>query len=99
MKMGDEFLSPDGKYVLYLSCNEMRMSLWVCSPELVEVETKRSLFKADGDWDASLIKWSDDSTEVRFVLRVYPNGSDIKYVCLQIANGEAKVIYESKLPE
>ena len=97
--MGEEFLSPDGKYVLYLSCNEMRMSLWVCSPTLVEVATKRVLFNADGDWDASSIKWSEDSTEVRFDLRIYPNGSDIKNVCLQIANGEAKVIYESKPSE
>lgn len=93
--MGEEYPSPNGKYILYLSCNEMRMSHWVCSPSLVEAETKRNLFDAPGDWDAGAIKWSDDSTEVRFYLRIYPNGSSGKNVCLRIGDDKAEVIYES----
>jgi hypothetical protein len=93
--MGEEFLSPDGKYVLYLSCNEMRMSLWVCTPTLVEVGTKRTLYDAPGDHDASSVKWSEDSTEVRFYQRIYPNGSSGRSACLRIQDGEATLIYES----
>ncbi|MCA0235557.1 MAG: hypothetical protein LCH81_04165 [Bacteroidetes bacterium] len=93
--MGEEFPSPNGKYILYLSCNEMRMSLWVCSPTLVEADTKRVLYDAPGDHDAGDIKWSDDSTEVRFYQRIYPNGSEGKYACLRIAHGEATLEYES----
>lgn len=94
--MGEEYPSPDGKYILYLSCNEMRMSHWVCSPTLVDAATRRKLYDAPGDHDAGDIKWSDDSREVRFFVRVYPGSTPGKNARLTIADdGTAELVYES----
>lgn len=95
--MGEEYPSPDGKYILYLSCNEMRMSHWVCTPKLVEVESGRTLYEGSWDSDAGDIKWSDDSLSLRFYLRVYPGSAPGNYVLLKLTDGE--VILESEPPE
>lgn len=92
--MGEEYPSPDGKYILYLSCNEMRMSHWVCTPQLVEVESGRKLYEGDWDTDAGQIKWSDDSSELRFFLRVYPGSTPGKNVRIQLKDGVATLTYE-----
>lgn len=94
--MGEEYPSPDGKYILYLSCNEVRMSHWICCPSLIEAESKRTLYEAPHDHDAGQIKWSDDSREVRFFLRVYPGATPGSFVRLQITDdGKAELVYES----
>ncbi|MEI6408540.1 MAG: hypothetical protein WCR52_04115 [Bacteroidota bacterium] len=93
--MGEEYPSPDGKYILRLGCNEMRMSHWVCSPDLFEVETATILYEAPSDHDASGIKWSDDSREVRFFMRVYPGSTPGKNAVLKISNGKAILEYEA----
>ena len=93
--MGEEYPSPDGKYILYLSCNEVRMSHWICQPELVEAESKLTLYKAEWGLDASEIKWSEDNREVRFFLRKYPGTKPGKYVRLLIADGKATLADES----
>lgn len=94
--MGEEYPSPDGKYILYLSCNEVRMSHWICCPSLIEAESKQTLYEAAYNHDAGEIKWSDDSKEVRFFMRVYPGSTPGRYACLKItADGKANLVYES----
>jgi hypothetical protein len=87
--MGEEYPSPDGKYMLGLSCSEMRMSHWVCTPYLLALETGQKLYQAAFDVDASDIQWSEDSRSVRFFMRVYPGSAPGKYVRLVINDEKA----------
>ena len=70
--MNEEYPSPDQKYCLSLGCNEYRMSLWVCSPILRDLENDKILFDAGSLWDAGSIQWSADSQTLSFSMRKYP---------------------------
>lgn len=70
--MGEEYPSPDNRYALILGCNEVRMSHWICSPELIDRTNDRRLFSAGSMWDAGNIRWSDDSRTLSFYMRKYP---------------------------
>jgi hypothetical protein len=87
--MQEEYPSPNGLYILYLGCNEMRMSHWVCSPLLKEVATGNTLYEGGSMEDAGSIKWSEDSREVRFHLRTYPGTKPGEDICLRIEDGKA----------
>ena len=87
--MLEEYPSPNGLYILYLGCTEMRMSHWVCSPTLKEVATGNVLYEGGSMEDAGSIKWSDDSRELRFHLRTYPGTKPGEDICLRIEDGKA----------
>ena len=70
--MNEEYYSPDKRFRISLGCNEFRMSHWVCNPTLEDLRENTTLFHADSMWDASGIKWSDDSLTVSFDMRKYP---------------------------
>ncbi len=89
--MLEEYPSPDGQYILHLSCNEVRMSHWICSPSLVEVATGRVLYKPGSTFDASTIKWSPDSCELTLHLREYPGSRPGVNVRLRLDGGTATV--------
>ena len=48
--MGEEYPSPDNRYVLILGCNEYRMSHWVCSPLLKDNSDGGTIFSAEGGY-------------------------------------------------
>ena len=87
--MLEQHPSPDGQYILQLSCNEVRMSHWVCSPTLVEAASGRVLYQAGSTFDASEIKWSPDSRELTFHLREYPGSRPGVNVRLRVDGGTA----------
>ena len=65
--------SPDQRYSLLLTSNEMRMSHWVASAALWEHSTQRMLLQiGDGLWSSEEIVWSSDSRVVTIGLRRYP---------------------------
>ena len=65
--------SPDQRYSLLLTSNEMRMSHWVTSAALWEHSTQRLLLQiGDGLWSSEEIVWSADSRAVTIGLRRYP---------------------------
>jgi hypothetical protein len=65
--------SPDERYSLLLTSNEMRMSHWVTSAALWEHSTQRLLLQVgEGLWSSEEIIWSADSRVVTIGLRRYP---------------------------
>ena len=65
--------SPDGRFSLLLTSNEMRMSHWVTSAALWEREAQRLLLEiGDWQWSSEQIAWSADSQRVTIGLRRYP---------------------------
>jgi hypothetical protein len=65
--------SPDQRYYLLLTSNEMRMSQWITSAALWERATQRLLLQiGDELWSSDEITWSADSRIVTVGLRRYP---------------------------
>src|SRR5215208_7010220 len=65
--------SPDQRYSILLTSNEMRMSHWVTSAALWERASQRLLLEiGDGLWSSEQIVWSADSQVVTIGLRRYP---------------------------
>ena len=65
--------SPDRRYSILLTSNEMRMSHWVTSAALWERDPQRLLLEiGDGLWSSEQIDWSADSQHVMVGLRRYP---------------------------
>jgi hypothetical protein len=65
--------SPDQRYSILLTSNEMRMSHWVTSAALWERAAQRLLLEiGDGLWSSEQIVWSADSQVVTIGLRRYP---------------------------
>jgi hypothetical protein len=65
--------SPDQRYSILLTSNEMRMSHWVTSAALWERTSQRLLLEiGDGLWSSEQIVWSADSHTVTVSLRRYP---------------------------
>lgn len=58
----DQFLSPDGRFYLEICAVPMRMSHEVNVPMLRRTADDAIMFDPGDLWDASGIKWSDDST-------------------------------------
>jgi hypothetical protein len=68
-----QMVSPDQRYSLLLTRNEMRMSHWVTSAALWECASQRLLLRiGDGLWSSEQIVWSADSRVVTVGLRRYP---------------------------
>ena len=95
--MGEEYPSPDNRYVLVLGCNEYRMSHWVCSPLLKDNSDGGAIFSAGSMWDAGNIRWSDDSRTLSFSMRKYPGHSVHNHeVLIRLYDEIAEVTQEGK---
>jgi hypothetical protein len=65
--------SPDQRFYLMLTSNELRMSHWVTSAALWERASQRLLLQiGDGLWSSEQVVWSADSRVVTVGLRRYP---------------------------
>jgi hypothetical protein len=65
--------SPDQRYCLMLTSNELRMSHWVTSAALWERASQRLMLQiGDGLWSSEQMVWSADSRVVTIGLRRYP---------------------------
>jgi hypothetical protein len=65
--------SPDWRFYILLTSNEMRMSHWVTSASLWERDPKRLLLEIGQSlWSSERIDWSADSQRVTIGLRRYP---------------------------
>ena len=65
--------SPDRRFTILLTSNEMRMSHWVTSAALWERDPQRLLLEiGNWQWSSEQIAWSTDSQRVTIGLRRYP---------------------------
>jgi hypothetical protein len=65
--------SPDQRFFIRTTSNEMRMSHWVTSAALWERDPQRLLLEiGDSQWSSDQIDWSADSQLVTIGLRRYP---------------------------
>jgi hypothetical protein len=65
--------SPDQRFSILLTSNEMRMSHWVISAALWERDPQRLLLEIGQSlWSSEQIDWSADSQRVTIGLRRYP---------------------------
>ena len=65
--------SPDRRFCIRMTSNEMRMSHWVTSAALWECDPQRLLLEiGDWPWSSEQIAWSADSQLVTIQLRRYP---------------------------
>jgi hypothetical protein len=66
-----DITSPDGLYKVEFDEREMRMSHWVCSPRIIDVNSNKVLLDLwNTQWDAEVS--FEDSGEVLLSLRHYP---------------------------
>jgi hypothetical protein len=64
--------SPGGRNIIRVHSQEMRMSHWVDTPELIDTVANRTLFAPkDSNWSMDSAVWRDASV-VDMVLRMYP---------------------------
>lgn len=90
--MGEDRLSPDGRHVVQLSCYEMRMSHWVCTPTLKALATGKEIFDLYPTvWSADLVIWSPDSATLDMGLRLYPGSGPGAHVTIQLNENHAIV--------
>ena len=66
-------ISPDGRVRIEYSSDEMRMSLWVDRPHVVDVATGRTIFKPSSSLVSGQHEWGEDGT-FSLGLRKYPDG-------------------------
>lgn len=64
--------SPDGRFAVVTSATEIKMSHWVETPTLYDLQQNRELLALDSRWSADVITWSPDSRTVTLQLRKYP---------------------------
>jgi len=78
--------SPSGRYKVLASPWELRMSLWVYPPEIVDAEAQDLILKfVDPNWSMDFAKWESD-TIVHLGLRKYPgdrlpSGTSVQIDC------------------
>ena len=90
--MGEDHFSPDGRFVVQLSCNEMRMSHWVCTPSIKAVaETKDLMDLYPTLWHADTVDWSPDSRTLDMDLRLYPGSGPAAHLTLHLDENQAIV--------
>lgn len=67
-----KFPSPTGRYVFRVYPWEVRMSLWIDTPELFDLSTQQPLFRlTDARWTLDTAEWESDFV-VTITLRKYP---------------------------
>jgi len=91
--------SPDGKYVVTLVAEEMRMSHWLDLPILSAVEgMQRLLDLSDSLWSADSVIWSDDSGRVSLEMRRYPGDAPGVSVEIDVKTRTSRVRTPSESP-
>lgn len=75
-------LSPDGRFAVVTSATEVKMSHWVETPALYDLQQNRELLALDRRWSADVVTWSPDSRTVTLQLRKYP--ADVPGVTLTV---------------
>lgn len=87
----DQYLSPDGHFYLEICAVPMRMSHEVNVPMLRRIEDDAILFDPGDLWDASGIKWSDDSTILEMSMLHYDDGKTQYLLKLNVAEDYAEL--------
>lgn len=64
--------SPDGRFAVVTTATEVKMSHWVETPALYDLQQNRELLALDRRWSADVVTWSPDSRTVTLQLRKYP---------------------------
>lgn len=83
--------SPGGRFVIRVYSQEMRMSHWVDTPELVDTFTDRILFAPqDSTWSMDSADWQSES-RVAMVLRKYPGDHSPVRAVVDCAAGSATI--------
>lgn len=64
--------SPDGRFHIWTSDIEVRMSHWIERPTITDTQTRQNiLYFQDGHWSLDQAIWTDAHT-VQLVMRKYP---------------------------
>ncbi len=87
--------SPDGRYDVITSANEVRPGHWVETPSLVDQEGQSEWFALDGRWSADEITWSADSSRVTIKVRKYPGDVPGFTLVADLPSQEARFITRS----
>ncbi|UAB78542.1 hypothetical protein INR77_02050 [Erythrobacter sp. SCSIO 43205] len=66
--------SPDGRIVIQYASEEMRMSLWVDNPRVIEAATGRTIFKPHSSLVSGEHEWGEDG-QFSLLMREYPDGT------------------------
>ena len=83
--------SPDGRYIVRVYPEEMRMSLWVETPELFDTATRQTLFRPpDSAWSLGAVAWQSESV-VTMTLRRYPGAHTPIEATFDCAGGTARI--------
>lgn len=67
-------VSPDGRVRIEYSSEEMRMSLWVDHPRVIDAASGRTIFKPHSSLVSGEHEWSEDG-QFSLSLREYPDGA------------------------
>ena len=83
--------SPDGRYVIYVRPQEMKMSQWVFTPEMIDSTTNRVVFHpVESDWTLDKVVWQTASL-VAMTLRKYPGDHAPIGATFDCASGAAHI--------
>ncbi len=83
--------SPNGRYIVRVYPQEMRMSHWVETPELFDTATQQVLFRpVDSAWSLGAVTWQSESV-VAMTLRRYPGAHTPIEATFDCAGGSAKI--------
>ena len=76
-------VSPDGRFVILMTLEEMRMSHWIYHADLWTTDpVALQLSIGDDLWSADRVDWAGDSASVTLVLRRYPGDAPAVTVTL-----------------
>lgn len=83
--------SPSGRYIIRVYPQEMRMSHWVDTPELIDTATHSTLFAPrDSSWSMDSATWQSESV-VSMTLRRYPGDHSSIKATFNCAAGTADI--------
>jgi hypothetical protein len=83
--------SPDGRYVIYVRPQEMKMSQWVFTPEMIDSATNRVVFyPRESAWTLDKVVWQTPSL-VAMTLRRYPGDHAPIGATFDCASGAAHI--------
>lgn len=85
-----DHLSPDGRIRVSYHSDEMRMSLWVHVPHVVDVESGRTLFKPHSNLISGSHEWGEDGS-LTLNLSHYPDGGNQQTVHFDFAKDSARL--------
>gem|GEM_PF-1240425 len=88
--------SPDGRIVIQYASEEMRMSLWVDHPHVIEAATGRTIFKPHSSLVSGEHEWGEDG-RFSLLMREYPDGSFFVRLHFDVDAGTVRVDEEEKV--